>query len=148
MKSLAWLMAAAVLVAGGVRAEDTAKPDTITTAEAAQHIGETKTVCGLVADARFIEKSGKKPTFLNFDKPFPNHTFTVVIMGEHRAKFTEAPEKTYKGKTVCVTGKITENRKKPEIAVTDPSQITVKDAAPAAAEAPAAPAAPAPAADK
>ncbi len=135
MKAFGSLLAAAVLWAGAVGAEEAAKPATLTTAEAAKHIGETQTVCGLVADARYIEKSGKKPTFLNFDQPFPNHTFTVVIMGEHRAKFTEAPEKAFKGKTICVTGKITENRKKPEILVTDPTQITVKADAPAAAPA-------------
>ena len=141
MKAFGWAVAAVVLAVGAVRAEDAAPAASITTAEAAQHIGETKTVCGLVADARFIEKSNKKPTFLNFDKAFPNHTFTVVIMGENREKFTEAPEKAFKGKTVCVTGKITENRKKPEIVVTEPSQITVKEEPPAAPATPAAPAA-------
>lgn len=127
MKSFGWLVVAALLGAGVARAETAG--ESITCAEAAQHVGETKTVCGLVVGTKYLEtsKSGKKPTFLNFEKPFPNHTFTVVITGANRAKFTEAPEVAFKDKTVCVTGKITVNRNKPEIEVTEPSQITVKE---------------------
>ncbi len=110
----------------------------ITTAQVGEHVGEKVTVCGVVADARYLENSTSKPTFLNFDKPFPNHTFTAVILPSARANFSEPPEKSLKGKNVCVTGTVKINKSRPEIEVTDASQVTVE-----AAEAPAAPAAPA-----
>jgi DNA/RNA endonuclease YhcR with UshA esterase domain len=59
------------------------------------------------------------------DKPYPNQIFTVVIWGSDRAKFGE-PEATFRGKSVCVTGKIKEFRGVPEVIVYEPSQIKVQ----------------------
>jgi|SRR5580700_7863018 DNA/RNA endonuclease YhcR with UshA esterase domain len=95
--------------------------DTIPSAQAKDHIGETATVCGRVTDARYLE-TGSHVTFLNFDRPFPNHTFTGFIPGESRAKFG-TPEKDYLGKDVCITGKIQDYRGKPEIILNDPQQV-------------------------
>lgn len=103
----------------------------ITAEEADQHIGETNTVCGLVASARYLGKGG--PTYLNFDRPYPNQTLTVMISDADRAGFTSPPEMMFNGKTVCVTGVIIDYRKKPEIVVTDPSQIVLQEAARATA---------------
>ena len=66
-----------------------------------------------------------KPTLLNFDRPFPDHTFSVMIADANRAKFKGPPEVMFKGKTLCVTGLIIDFRGKPEIVVDDPSQISV-----------------------
>ncbi len=95
--------------------------DPIPSAQAKDHLGQTGTVCGKVADTRYLE-SGRQPTFLNFDKRYPDHTFTTVIFGENRAKFG-APEKDYLDKDICVSGKIEPYNGKPQIVVTDPSQI-------------------------
>jgi micrococcal nuclease len=84
-------------------------------------VGQDATVCGKVADTRYLE-SGKRPTFLNFDQPYPNHTFTAVIFGENRAKFG-TPEKDYLHRDICVTGKIEDYNGKPQIVVTEPQQI-------------------------
>lgn len=97
----------------------------LATADAAKHVGESATVCGRVVSTRFLESSNGQPTFLNFDKPYPNTPFTVVIFGKDRGKFS-APEQTYKDKAVCVTGKIRDYRGKPEIEVTDPGQLEVQ----------------------
>jgi hypothetical protein len=105
----------------------------IPSAEAQQHIGETATVCGLVASARFLESAKGQPTFLNFDHPFPDHTFTVAIFARDRSKFSSPPETMYDGKNVCVTGSIIDYRGKAEIVVKDPSQIVIQEAAPAVA---------------
>ena len=43
------------------------------------------------------------PTFLNFDKRYPDQIFTLVIWGGDRSKFGD-PETVYRGKRVCVTG--------------------------------------------
>jgi len=104
-----------------------AQPQTLTTAEAAKHVGESATVCGRVVGTRFLESSNGQPTFLNFDKPYPNTPFTAVIFGKDRSKFTE-PEKTYNNKTVCVTGKIREYRGKPEIEVSALDQLQIQTA--------------------
>ncbi|HKE25739.1 MAG TPA: hypothetical protein VKB88_25445 [Bryobacteraceae bacterium] len=99
--------------------------DSIPSAKAKDHVGETATVCGHVADARYLD-SGSRPTFLNFDKPYPQHTFTAFIAGENHAKFG-TPEKDYADKNVCVTGKIEDYNGKPEIVLTHPQQIKLQN---------------------
>ena len=107
--------------------------EVITTEEAAQHLQETNTVCGVVASTKYAERSRERPTYLNFDRPFPEQSFAAVITEAARAKFKVAPEAAFNGKNVCVTGLITANsRGKPQIIVTDPAQIKINDAAPPA----------------
>jgi DNA/RNA endonuclease YhcR with UshA esterase domain len=96
-----------------------------TALEAKAHVGETATVCGEVVSARFAESSDRQPTFLNLDRPFPQHIFTVVIFGSDRPKFGE-PEKDFANQTICATGKIEEYRGIPQIVVTEPKQIAKK----------------------
>jgi DNA/RNA endonuclease YhcR with UshA esterase domain len=98
-------------------------PKTIPSAEAAQHAGETGTVCGYVASTRYLSTSRAKPTFLNLGKPYPNEDFTVVIWSEDRAKFGQ-PETKYLHKNICVTGEITLYRGSPEIIAKSSAQIT------------------------
>jgi DNA/RNA endonuclease YhcR with UshA esterase domain len=97
----------------------------LTAVEAKDHIGEKATVCGRVASTRYAATTRGKPTFLNLDKPYPNLVFTVLIWGMNREKFG-APEEQYRGKQICVTGTITEYRKAPEIAVSDPQSIELQ----------------------
>lgn len=94
----------------------------ITALEAKDHINESATVCGNVVSARFSASTKGQPTFLNLEKPYPNQIFTVVIWGSDRAKFG-TPETEYKGKRICVTGKIGNFRGVPEIVASDPQQI-------------------------
>src|SRR5215472_4852885 len=91
--------------------------------DAIRHIGESATVCGLVASAKFAANSRSQPTFLDLDKPYPNAPFTAVIFGSDRPKFG-TPETSLRGKRVCVTGQIRDYRGKPEIILSDPSQLT------------------------
>lgn len=95
------------------------------TSEAKEHFGETATVCGEVVSTRYAASTKGQPTFLNLDKPYPNQVFTVVIWGEHRGKFGK-PEDDYKGKRICVSGKITAYAGLPEIIADDPKQIAVE----------------------
>jgi hypothetical protein len=97
----------------------------LTAPEAKHHIGEQATVCGKVASTRYVATTRGKPTFLNLDKPYPSQVFTVLIWGENREKFVN-PEAMYSDKQVCVTGKITEYRKAPEIVVSEPRNIEVQ----------------------
>jgi DNA/RNA endonuclease YhcR with UshA esterase domain len=61
---------------------------------------------------------------LNLDKPYPNQVFTIVVWGINRSKFG-APESDYKGKRICITGKITAYAGLPEIVADEPKQIKI-----------------------
>jgi len=113
------LVLAASLAAGVALAADTLEP-----AEAASHVGEEATVCGEVTGAKFSSHRQRKPTFIDFGPPHPNQLFTALIWGEHRDKFDYLPESLV-GKTICVSGTITEYKGKAEIKVSDPAQIQV-----------------------
>jgi hypothetical protein len=99
--------------------------ESITQAEAKNHIGKSKTVCGVVASANYAARSRRQPTFLNLDEPYPRQIFTAVIWAEDRPKFG-TPETTLKGKRVCVTGLIEEYRGVPQIVLRDVSQLNEK----------------------
>jgi endonuclease G len=94
----------------------------ISASDAKDHVGELATVCGDVASTHYAPSTKGQPTFLNLDKTYPNPIFTILIWGSNRGKFG-APENEYKGKRVCVTGKITEYRGAPEVIASDPGQI-------------------------
>jgi hypothetical protein len=91
--------------------------------DAARHIGETATVCGMVASATFEANVQDQPTLLDLGEPSPHAVFTAVIYGDNRSKF-DSPEISLRGKRICVTGQISDYRGKPEIVLTDPSQLT------------------------
>ena len=80
----------------------------------------------MVASAHFASGSRGQPTYLNFDRPYPNHIFTALIWGSDRDKFGNAPETFYQGKAVCVSGVIKSYRGKPEIILKSPGQITLQ----------------------
>ena len=100
--------------------------DPISPADAANYIGRQATVCGIVANAKYVTTTRGTPTFLNLDKPYPNHIFTVVIWGSDRERFSYRPE-TLSGSRICVSGRIIQYRGKPEIIASDPQQITITD---------------------
>lgn len=97
----------------------------ISASEAKNHIGESATVCGGVASTHYARTSRGSPTFINLDKPYPNQIFTVVIWGSERPKFGD-PEETYRGKRICVAGKISLYRGVPEVIAYGPSQISIQ----------------------
>lgn len=90
--------------------------------DANNHIGEQVSVCGIVASAKYAVSSPNSPTFLNLNRPYPNQIFTVLIWGVNRSKFTSPPE-SLEGSKIYVNGTIKDYKGKPEIVVTDPSQI-------------------------
>jgi hypothetical protein len=93
---------------------------TVSPDDAAGHVGETTTVCGMVASAKFVVGSRAQPTFLDLGKPYPNAVFTAVIFGDDRPKFG-TPEI---GKRACVIGQIRDYRGRPEIILSDPGQLS------------------------
>ena len=115
-----WIAAAAAML--GLAAASAGAAE-LGPGDAARHVGETATVCGVVASAKYLSRSATKPTLLDLGEPYPDEIFTVVIFGRDRAKFG-TPETTLKGRRVCVTGKIEEYRGMPEIVLADPGQLT------------------------
>ena len=99
-------------------------PGSIVWDEAKYHVGERTTVCGPVIDATWASGSNGKPTFLNLGNPYPDpDRFTIVIWIQNRSNFPQVPEDYYLGKTICVTGLITEYNGIPQIEVSYPSEI-------------------------
>ena len=92
---------------------------------AINYIGRRGTVCGKVVDSNYAVRSNGSPTFLNFSRAYPNHPFVIVIWGQHRSNFPSYPETYYLLKNVCVTGLIESYKGKPDIAVSNRSQIVV-----------------------
>ena len=96
----------------------------LTPAEAAKHVGENATVCGLVASVSTATRSNGSPTFVNLDKAYPNQVFTILTWGSDLARFSPAPS-TWNGKQVCATGTISLYRNVPEIVAREAGQISL-----------------------
>jgi hypothetical protein len=98
---------------------------TLTATEAKSHMGEQATVCGKIMSTLFARTRRDSPTFLDVDKPYYDRVFTVLIWGMDRSKFGE-PETTYRGKRVCVTGKVSDYKGMTVIAASEPSQLKMQ----------------------
>lgn len=115
----------AVLVAGVLWSTQGYTQNSISAADAKNHVGQKATVCGDVVSTHFAARSRGNPTVINLDQPYPNQVFTVLIWGSDRAKFGD-PEETYRDKHICVTGKIRGYKGVPEIVAYEPSQIKIQ----------------------
>ena len=94
--------------------------------QASSHVGEKAMVCRTVADTKYASSSNGRPTFLNFDKPYPSHKFTVVIWGSERSRFPNSPESFYRNKSVCANGLIEMYSGKAQIVARAESQLVVQ----------------------
>ena len=116
-----WVFVSAVLIGCPIAAH--AAP--LTPEEAASHVGESATVCGVVASATYAAQAPMAPTFLDLGKPYPNQTFTVIILGSDRPKFG-APEISMRDKSACVTGEIFLYQGEPKMILRDPKQLSAR----------------------
>ena len=111
-------------------AESDAKPDADSTAipwqDAANYIDDSVTIEGPVRNTKNAQASNGSPTFLQLGVPYPDSgCFEAVIFGESHRHSTQPPEVYYYGKTIAVTGTVTEYEDTPQIVVSSPSQIEV-----------------------
>ena len=95
----------------------------ISASDAAKHLNEKVTICEKVFSTKLITPSNM--TFLDLGGFHPNQMLTIVIKGEDRSKFKDAPDEYFKGRNICVTGTVIDYKGKPEIVISDPSQIKV-----------------------
>ena len=68
-----------------------AMAQTISAADAKNHVGEKATVCGKVASERTATNSRGEPTFINLDAAYPNQVFTILIWGDDRKNVGTLP---------------------------------------------------------
>ena len=94
---------------------------TYTAAEAGKHVGEIATITDKVDG---VHQSGRGNIFLNLGGKNPNQIVTAFIPAASAGDFSNPQQ--YDGKTVAVSGKITLYHGKPEIIVTNVSQIIIK----------------------
>jgi len=87
--------------------------------------GKEITVCAKVTDT-YISKTNEGTSFINFGKPYPKSTFTVVIFEADLANFKYNPSVYLKNKNVCITGKVKIYKGKPEIIATKEEQIKIE----------------------
>ncbi len=93
--------------------------------QAKYFIGDECTVCGKVVSAKYRPNGKSDPTYINLDKRFPEHVFTVVIFGRDRINFTYKPEEKLYQKKICVKGRVGEFKGIPQIIVNGEEQIEV-----------------------
>lgn len=90
------------------------------------YVGKTITVCSKV-QSTFVAKGEKKTTYLSFGQAFPNATFTAVIFEGDLANFKYTPSEYLKDKQVCLTGKITIYKDKPQMIISSEGQIKLEE---------------------
>jgi exonuclease VII large subunit len=85
---------------------------------ASQHVGQYVTIEGAVAN---VHTSRAGNTFLNFGAPYPNQLFSAVVFASSRTRFANLNQWT--GRKVRVTGRVQLYQGRPEIILTDSSQL-------------------------
>ena len=93
--------------------------------DAAQHEGDSVTICSKVYGGRYMSNSASAITLLNVGGLYPNALLTILIKPNNRAAFTNKPEEFYVGKDVCITGKIIMFKGKPEIELFSEKGISI-----------------------
>lgn len=100
------------------------KKGTFNTVQSRQFIGTNKTVtiCGKVVSTH-LSKNGH--VFLNLDQSFPDQIFSVTIWKSNTTNFSYSPNEFLKGKTICVKGKVSENKGTPTMSISNEKSIEI-----------------------
>jgi hypothetical protein len=91
--------------------------DAVKSHEAINFIGESKVVCGYVAQIKSIQ--GR--TYLNLGSSYPHQDIAIVIWPDDADKVSSVL--SYGGKELCIKGEITTYKDTPQISLKNPSQI-------------------------
>jgi len=105
---------------------DSLPRNTFNTTQAKYYMGKNENIriCGTVVSTKL---SSKGNIFLNLDKQFPNQVFSISIFKDFVANFSYKPEIFLAGKTICVTGKITNFNGVPSVSIENEKAIDVLD---------------------
>ena len=94
---------------------------TLTTAQARAHDGESAKVCGTVANEHTAVGSQGKPTFMDLDSAFPEQRFALLVWDQDRENVGELPRV---GGHVCATGVINYYHGVPQIVIRNSTQLS------------------------
>ena len=97
------------------------KPDVLPAKDAKGKVGETVTIEARVAEVNKTEKIIR----INLGARFPKQDLTLVIFSSNFSKFEDVEK--LEGKTVRVTGKVTEYQKRPQIVLEAKEQLKVQE---------------------
>ena len=97
------------------------KPEVLPTKDATAKVGETVTIEAKVAEVNKTEKIIR----INLGGRFPKQELTLVIFAANFSKFEDVEK--LEGKTVRVTGKVTEYQKRPQIVLDAKEQLKVQE---------------------
>ena len=101
-------------------------PDSVPWHQAKAHVGERLSVVGPVVKTGYLRDRPGSPTVMELGRNLRDpDRFTVEIRGQDREKFDTPPEHAFIGKTVCVTGWVSEENGIAGTVVTSPEQIVV-----------------------
>lgn len=84
--------------------------------------GEDITVCGTVVSTRY-SRSGN--LWLNIDKRFPNHIFSVFVRKKDLPNFSYDPKFVLENKKVCITGEVEDFSGRPTMNVAMEERIQI-----------------------
>lgn len=90
-----------------------AQKDSIEAKDARQYVGKTLWVKCDIKGTREAREEGK-PNYLNAGAPYPNHIFTIVVIGDFKEKY-DLELASLKDKTIWVQGKIELFKDAPQI---------------------------------
>jgi hypothetical protein len=92
--------------------------------EVKDHVGDSVKVTGMVSGIRYLEGAKNSPTFVNVGGVYPNQLLTIVVWGNVRKDFKiDLSDKKYTQCKAQIAGKIELYKDKPQIVITDPSQL-------------------------
>ena len=105
---------------------DSLPRNTFNSVQAKYYMGKNENVriCGTVVSTKL---SSKGNIFLNLDKRFPNQVFSISIFKDYVPNFSYKPEVFLSGKTICVTGKVTNNNGVPGVTIENEKAIEILD---------------------
>lgn len=95
---------------------DSLPGNTFNSVQAKYYMGKNESirVCGTVVSTKL---SSKGNIFINLDKKFPNQIFSISIFKDQVPNFSYQPELFLAGKTICVTGKVTNYNGVPSVSI-------------------------------
>ena len=103
---------------------DSLPRNTFNTMQAKNYVGKNENikVCGTVVSTKL---SAKGNIFINLDKKFPNQVFSISIFKDNVPNFSYQPDTFLAGKTICVTGKITNYNGVPSVSIENEKAIDI-----------------------
>jgi hypothetical protein len=91
--------------------------------EVRNHIGDSVKLMAKIYGGKYLETAANTPTFLDVGAHYPDAVLTLVIWGDVRSRFTNAPETFFTGKEEWIAGKIELYKNKPRIVIHNVDQI-------------------------